>query len=413
MKLTFYCVRHGQTLFNVAGRMQGECDSPLTRQGIQEAQDTASALRKINFARCYSSYSERALDTAEILCKPHSGLKPIPMKELKEIDYGDLDGNKPIYFTDEICKALEEDDADYYHGETMDHVKERMEKAFSRMIDEGENGENILVVSHGSYMIHMMQTMLGLDLDIYEKKCHELNRMYMPNAGICIFSYDDGIWTMVEEPMTGDEYRLKYDSKEVTFYYVRHGETRFNKEQRVQGRCDSPLTELGRQQAKETGIKLKDVPFQKVYCSYAERARDTASIILEGRDIPIVWEKRIREMFFGDYEGCNEQELPTDFLQRIMQVRFGDVGGESSEEIKDRISSFIRDAYDEAQDGDQILLVAHGSLYFVLLYVLFSLDSEKMMREDHENHVNSIPNGGICIFTIKDGQAELVKKMSE
>jgi broad specificity phosphatase PhoE len=59
MKITFYYVRHGQTLFNVIERMQGECDSPLTEAGIEGARDTASALRKVHFAGCYSSFSER------------------------------------------------------------------------------------------------------------------------------------------------------------------------------------------------------------------------------------------------------------------------------------------------------------------------------------------------------------------
>ena len=92
MKVTFYFVRHGKTVFNQQGRMQGMCDSPLLQEGIDGAQDTASALCRVPFASCYSSSSERAWDTAEILCAPH-GLKPVLMKDLREFDFGSLDGS--------------------------------------------------------------------------------------------------------------------------------------------------------------------------------------------------------------------------------------------------------------------------------------------------------------------------------
>ena len=92
MKITFYFVRHGKTMFNAQGRMQGMCDSPLLKEGIDGAKDTASALRHVNFSACYSSSSERAWNTAEILCQPH-GLKPVLTKDLREFDFGSLDGS--------------------------------------------------------------------------------------------------------------------------------------------------------------------------------------------------------------------------------------------------------------------------------------------------------------------------------
>ena len=49
MELKFYFVRHGKTLFNLKGRMQGWCDSPLLDEGIQQAENVASALRNVPF----------------------------------------------------------------------------------------------------------------------------------------------------------------------------------------------------------------------------------------------------------------------------------------------------------------------------------------------------------------------------
>lgn len=91
MRVTFYYVRHGQTLFNKIRRLQGSCDSPLTEQGIREAEKAAEALRSVPFTRAYCSSSERAVDTAAIILKERS-LKAEPMKGLKEFDFGLMDG---------------------------------------------------------------------------------------------------------------------------------------------------------------------------------------------------------------------------------------------------------------------------------------------------------------------------------
>lgn len=65
-------------------------------------------------------------------------------------------------------------------------------------------------------------------------------------------------------------------------YLVRHGETLFNKRRKIQGWCDSPLTPLGIQQAKEVKEKLEklNIQFDSFYCSTSERASDTLEIII-------------------------------------------------------------------------------------------------------------------------------------
>ena len=69
MKKTLYLMRHGQTLFNVEHKIQGWCDSPLTEQGIKQAEIAARYFddNKITFDHCYASTSERACDTLEIV----------------------------------------------------------------------------------------------------------------------------------------------------------------------------------------------------------------------------------------------------------------------------------------------------------------------------------------------------------
>ena len=86
-------------------------------------------------------------------------------------------------------------------------------------------------------------------------------------------------------------------------YFVRHGETEWNKQKRIQGRVDIPLDEFGRMLARKTATGLAEIPFDVCYSSPLSRAKETATIILEGRDIPIIEDDRIIEMAFGEYEG--------------------------------------------------------------------------------------------------------------
>ena len=88
-------------------------------------------------------------------------------------------------------------------------------------------------------------------------------------------------------------------------YLVRHGQTPWNKVHRNQGRSDIPLNEYGRELAAVTGKGLEDVPFDLCFTSPLKRAKETAMLILEGRNIPIVEDERLIEISFGDYEGTS------------------------------------------------------------------------------------------------------------
>lgn len=87
-----------------------------------------------------------------------------------------------------------------------------------------------------------------------------------------------------------------------TLYLMRHGQTLFNKQHKVQGWCDSPLTELGREQAKIAGAYFRDnhIQFDHAYSSTSERASDTLELVT---DMPYVRVKNLKEWNFGAFEG--------------------------------------------------------------------------------------------------------------
>ena len=145
-------------------------------------------------------------------------------------------------------------------------------------------------------------------------------------------------------------------------YIVRHGQTDWNKARRIQGQVDIPLNEFGRHLARETARGLRDVRFDACFTSPLSRAKETAQIILAGRDVPVIDEPRLEEMSFGVYEGkcCagDNWELPENFH------RFFDgpdryeapEGGESFGQVRDRTGAFLeelarRPEYADGQAG--------------------------------------------------------------
>ena len=88
------------------------------------------------------------------------------------------------------------------------------------------------------------------------------------------------------------------------FYFVRHGQTVWNVENKICGCTDSPLTEYGREQARETGMKIlaEGIQADEILCSPLSRAKDTAQFISEMTGIPCRVEPRLIEQNFGKWE---------------------------------------------------------------------------------------------------------------
>ncbi|MBO4592414.1 MAG: histidine phosphatase family protein, partial [Eubacterium sp.] len=86
-------------------------------------------------------------------------------------------------------------------------------------------------------------------------------------------------------------------------YIIRHGKTDWNVMHKLQGKTDVPLNDEGRAMAEQAREEYQDVHFDIAFCSPLSRARETAEILLRGRDIPIITDDRLTEMSFGIYEG--------------------------------------------------------------------------------------------------------------
>ncbi len=160
-------------------------------------------------------------------------------------------------------------------------------------------------------------------------------------------------------------------------YIVRHGETDWNKEKKLQGQVDIPLNEFGRHLAVETGKGLSDIPFSMCISSPLKRALETAQLILEGRDVPIVVDARIREMAFGVWEGgCISEDgwnLPQEFHKFFKDPEHykAPEGGEDFYALRSRLSNFLSELYKKEELKDKnILITTHGAALCGILNII-------------------------------------------
>ncbi|MCR5349295.1 MAG: histidine phosphatase family protein [Bacilli bacterium] len=172
----------------------------------------------------------------------------------------------------------------------------------------------------------------------------------------------------------------------MSIYVVRHGQTDWNKAGTVQGRYDTELNDAGKAQAKEAKEAVRDVVFTRCLCSPLTRARQTAEIILEGRDTPITFDDRLVEMAYGIYEGTNWRAGHYQELRRMLANRYP--GGESYLDVAHRAFSFLDEIMPLAEEGD-ILIVSHGGIGRVIhSYFVDDVDNDAFVD-------NLCPNGGV------------------
>lgn len=141
---------------------------------------------------------------------------------------------------------------------------------------------------------------------------------------------------------------------------TRHGQTEWNVLQKAQGKSDIILNEVGKQQAEETANQLKNVKIDLIICSPLKRAKETAYIINKSKNVPIIFDERISERDFGEFEGW--QTTKFDFKGFWSYKR--NQKYDRAENIKNLFTR-VYDFLDEIKikyAGKKILVVAHGGV---------------------------------------------------
>lgn len=147
---------------------------------------------------------------------------------------------------------------------------------------------------------------------------------------------------------------------------IRHGETAWNVDTRIQGQLDIPLNATGRWQAEQLGRAIADEGLDAVYTSDLARARETAEAVGRGAGLPLVLDTGLRERAFGVFQGLTFAEIEAQWPEAAQRWRkrdpsFGPDGGEVLTEFYQRcVDTAARIA--AAHPGQSIALVAHGGV---------------------------------------------------
>ena len=187
---------------------------------------------------------------------------------------------------------------------------------------------------------------------------------------------------------------------------VRHGETDWNAAEVFRGRVDVALNEVGIRQAELLGEYLSRDKIDFIYSSPLTRAVRTAEVIAKRQKLEVNCVENLTDFDFGEWQGLSLKEvkekypdLYKDWIDTPEQVRIP--GGESLEEVRNRVMPFVEDAVMRCGEG-RIVLVSHRVVCKVLICSLLGIDNSYFPRI-------KIDNCGITRFDCGDGRLVLKK----
>ena len=151
-----------------------------------------------------------------------------------------------------------------------------------------------------------------------------------------------------------------------TILLVRHGETDWNRERRIQGHTDVPLNDEGRRQARALAADLHGEHVDAFYSSDLARAVETAAIVAGTRSLAVTEVGGLRERHFGTWEGLSDVEAAERFPEATRETWevWGD--GESREEMTERVLTAL-DAIAASHPNETVVVVTHGGPMRVVL----------------------------------------------
>ena len=159
--------------------------------------------------------------------------------------------------------------------------------------------------------------------------------------------------------------------KDTVLILIRHGETLWNTQLRMQGSLDSDLTPKGESQIKALGEWMKEVPFDYLYCSDTPRAHKTAEAIRKFTGHNLNFDKRLREKNLGVFEGLTSEEARERYPETFQQFKTAGASyvidqGESTQQLLERALDAIEEIRDRHPQKVAVA-VTHGGVVRVLM----------------------------------------------
>ena len=172
--------------------------------------------------------------------------------------------------------------------------------------------------------------------------------------------------------------------KETEIILIRHGETEWNSQKRMQGHSNSDLSLVGQAQIQALGQWLKNVPFDLIYSSDSPRAKQTAEAITQFSGHELQFDQRLREKNLGVFEGLTSEEArerhPEVFrLFKTAGSKYVIDEGESTQQLQDRALEIVNEIRIKHPE-ERVLLVTHGGFIRVVMKHSLGLSLETPTR---------------------------------
>lgn len=184
-------------------------------------------------------------------------------------------------------------------------------------------------------------------------------------------------------------------------YLVRHGETEWNRDARIQGQLDVELSDVGRAQARLLSARLGRIPLDAVYSSDLSRAMETARTIAEPAGLDVRLAQEFREIDFGAWQGLGWREVESLYPGSREQLRADPAnsrppGGESWPEVACRVMRGLERLAAEWPSGE-IAVVSHGGTGRMAICSILGIDLKMRWRI-------TMDNTGISVLIRRDGE---------
>lgn len=193
-------------------------------------------------------------------------------------------------------------------------------------------------------------------------------------------------------------------------YFVRHGETQWNRMEKIQGQVEIPLNDYGVELAYATQEGLKDVTFDAAFSSPLSRAYDTCRIILGNQQVEITKDERLLEIGFGVREGSSILDIqrnPEDAVYNFFEHPSGYCPPETAESFEHlfaRSRSFMEEVIFPLEGNmDNILIASHSAVIRSILNPIAGLKLEEFWKID-------LPNCAVSIIELKNGKLSAIEK---
>ncbi len=176
------------------------------------------------------------------------------------------------------------------------------------------------------------------------------------------------------------------------YYVLRHGEALSN----VRGICSSlpetfenPLTGLGKEMVKVAAEELSKKSIDLIFSSDVLRTKQTAEIVSERLNLPIIFDERLREINFGEFNGKTVEESEKYFKDEAHRITQAFPKGENYEHLTKRVSHFLT-SMEEKYKGKTILIVTHGFFWWVLKGIINGVSLLEALTQNREIHTGEI-----------------------